>query len=139
MSQPRTSTMTPSTVVPVIAGRARRLPRRDADRRHPRKHHISPASVGNIVLKAGLTRGRRYTGDELVEMIVAWFVGDDVGESERDAITKIGVHLAQPGLRSLVDVDPAIAERVRHRLADVLNERSASRSGICVCGCYACS
>ena len=86
------------------------------------KHGISPASVGNIALKAGLTRGRRYTGDELVEMIVAWFVGDDIGESERDAITKVGVHLAQPGLRSLADVDPAIAERVRHRLAEVLSE-----------------
>ena len=55
-------------------------------------------------------------------MIVAWFVGDDIGEFERDAITKVGVHLAQPGLRSLADVDPAIAERVRHRLAEVLSE-----------------
>jgi hypothetical protein len=34
-----------------------------------RKHGTS-ASVGNIALKAGLTRGRRFTGDELVEMIV---------------------------------------------------------------------
>ncbi len=63
-----------------------------------RKHHISAASVGNIALKAGLTRGRRYTGDELVEMIVAWFVGDDIGESERDAITKVGVHLGTAGV-----------------------------------------
>ena len=89
------------------------------------KHGISPASVGNIALKAGLTRGRRYTGDELVEMIVAWFVGDDIGESERDAITKVGVHLAQPGLRSLADVDPAIAAKVRRRLAEVLRDHSA--------------
>ena len=49
-----------------------------------REHHISAMSVGNIALKAGLTCGRRYTGDELVQMIVAWFVGDDVGESERE-------------------------------------------------------
>ena len=32
-------------------------------------------------------------------MIVAWFLGDDIGESERDAITKVGVHLAQPYFR----------------------------------------
>jgi hypothetical protein len=89
-----------------------------------RKHHISPASVGNIALKAGLTRGRRYTGDELVDMIVRWFVG----ESERDAITKVGMHLAQPGLRSLVDVDPTIAERMRRRLVDALGELSSPPS-----------
>ena len=81
------------------------------------KHGISAASVGNIALKAGLTRGRRYSGDELVEMLAALFVGDDIGESERGAISKVGVHLTQPGLRSLADVDAAIAERVRRRLA----------------------
>jgi hypothetical protein len=89
-----------------------------------RRRHLEPideaASVGNIALKAGLTRGRRYTGDELVDMIVAWFPGEDLGEWDRQAITKVGVHVAQPGLRSLADVDPAITERVRKRLAEVL-------------------
>ena len=80
--------------------------------------------TADLTVPAGLTRGRgpRYTGDELVAMIVVWFVDDDIGESERDAITKVGVHLAQPELRSLADVDPAIAERVRHRLAEVLTD-----------------
>jgi hypothetical protein len=87
-------------------------------RRHP---------VGSIALKAGLTRGRRYTGDELVEMIVAWYVGDDIGESERGAIIKVGVNLTQPGLRALADVDPAIAERMRHRLAEVLKRETRAR------------
>ncbi len=55
-------------------------------------------------------------------MIVAWFVGEDIGESARGCLTRIGVHLAQPGLRSLVDVDPAIVAEVRRRLAEVLGE-----------------
>jgi hypothetical protein len=43
-----------------------------------RKQGISPASVGNIALKAGLARGRRYSGDELVEMIA-----DQTADKER--------------------------------------------------------
>ena len=55
-------------------------------------------------------------------MIVEWFVDNDIGESERGAIYEGRRPPGQPGVRSLADVDPAIAERVRHRPAEVLNQ-----------------
>jgi hypothetical protein len=71
-------------------------------------------------LKAGLTRCRRYTGDELVAIIVAWFVARISANRTVRRLRRSACTLAQPGLRSLADVDAAIAQRVRRRSADVL-------------------
>ena len=47
--------------------------------------------------------------DDLVELVVRWSVGDDTTHEERQTITRIGCRTRQPGLRSLADLDPAIA------------------------------
>ena len=71
-------------------------------------------------------RNRHRSRDELVELVVRWFVGDDTTNEERQTITRIGVHTRQPGLRSLERLAPAIADDVRRRLAEVLH---GSRQG----------
>ena len=110
------------------ATRPRRLPPRHAHRPDiARKHHVSAASVGNIALKAGLTLGRRYAGDELVEMIVRWFAGEELGERDRQAITRVGGHTAHPDLRSLVDVDPVHGLEGAAAVADVLAVEGSRR------------
>ena len=79
--------------------------------------------MSNIAAKHGVLRNRHRSRDELVELVVRWFVGDDTTHEERQTITRIGCRTRQPGLRSLADLDPAIADDVMRRLIDVLRDR----------------
>ena len=54
---------------------------------------------------------------------MCWFVGGDITVEERQTITRIGCCTRQPGLRSLADLDPAIADDVMGRLIEVLRDR----------------
>jgi hypothetical protein len=85
-----------------------------------RRHRVSPATVGNIAVKAGEVRQHQRTGRELVELVVAWFCGADLADAERDAIERVGVAVRQPGLRSLDTLEPMLAVDVRRRLAEQL-------------------
>jgi ligand-binding SRPBCC domain-containing protein len=78
--------------------------------------------VSNVAAKHDVLRNWHRSRDELVELVVRWFVGDTT-KDERDAITRISYRTRQPGLRSFADLDPAIADDVRRRLIDALRER----------------
>jgi hypothetical protein len=79
--------------------------------------------VSNIAAHHGVLRNPHRSRDELVELVVRWFVDGDVDREERQAITRIGCRTRQPGLRSLEQLDPAIADDVIHRLVEVLADR----------------
>ena len=78
--------------------------------------------MSNIAAKHGILRNRHRSRDELVELVVRWFVDGDTTEEERER-SRIGCRTRQPGLRSLAELDPAIADDVRRRLIDVLRGR----------------
>jgi len=61
-------------------------------------------------------------GAELVELVLHSFVGDDTTIEERQMVTRIGCRTRQPGLRSLDQLDPTIADDVTRRLIDVLGD-----------------
>ncbi len=88
-----------------------------------RRHGVSHGSVSNIAAKHGALRNPHRSRDELVELVVGWFVGDDTTAEERQTITRIGCRTQQPGLRSLDHLDAAIADDVARRLIDVLQDR----------------
>jgi hypothetical protein len=87
------------------------------------RHGVSHGTVSNIAARHGVLRNRHRSRDELVELVVRWFVGDDTTGEERDGITRIGCRTRQPGLRSLEHPDPAIAGDVTRRLIDGLRDR----------------
>jgi hypothetical protein len=87
------------------------------------RHSVSHGNVSNIAAKDGVLRNWHRSRDDLVELVVRWFVGDDTTHEKRRMITRLGCRTRQPGLRSLADLDPAIADDVRRRLADVLRDR----------------
>jgi hypothetical protein len=87
------------------------------------RHGVSHGTVSNIAAKPGVLRSRFRSRDELVELVVRWFVGDETTHEERQMIVRIGCRTSQPGLRSLADLDPAITGDVMRRLIDVLRDR----------------
>jgi hypothetical protein len=74
-----------------------------------RRHGVGHSTVSNVAAKHGVLRNPLHARDELVEMVVRWFVGDETTDDERRAIIRIGCRTEQPGLRSLEHLDPAIA------------------------------
>ena len=88
-----------------------------------RRHGVSHGTVSNVAAKHGVLRKWHRSRDELVELVVRWFVGGDITVEERQTITRIGCRTRQPGLRSLADLDPAIADDVMGRLIEVLRDR----------------
>jgi hypothetical protein len=84
------------------------------------RYGVSHGTVSNIAAKHVLRKWHR-SRDERVELVVRWFVGGDTTVEERRMIVRIGCR--QPGLRSLDHVDPAIADDVVRRLAEVLRDR----------------
>jgi transposase-like protein len=87
------------------------------------RHGVSHGTVSNIAARHGVLRNPHRNRDELVELVVRWFIGGDTTHEERQTIVRIGVRTRQPGLRSLADLDPAIAADVIRRLLDVLREQ----------------
>ena len=55
--------------------------------------------MSNIAAKHGVLRKWHRSRDELVELIVRWFVGGDTTVEERRMIARIGCRTRQPGLR----------------------------------------
>jgi len=88
-----------------------------------RRHGVGHSTVSNVAAKHGVLRNPYHSRDELVEIVVRWFVGDETTEDERRAIIRIGCRTEQPGLRSLEGLDPAIADDVVRRPAEVLRNR----------------
>jgi hypothetical protein len=84
--------------------------------------------VSNIAAKHDVLRKWHRSRDELVELVVRWFVGGDTTVEERRMITRIGCRTRQPGLRSLDHLDPAIADDVARQLAEVLAKRGHCRA-----------
>ena len=75
--------------------------------------------MSNIAAKHSVRNWHR-SRDELVELVVRWFVGADTTVEERRMIVRIGCRTRQPGLRSIENLEPAIADDVVRRLAEVL-------------------
>ena len=87
-----------------------------------RRHGVS-RSVSNIAAKQALCVAGIAAVTEPVELVVRWFVGDATTHEERQMITRIGCRTRQPGIRSLTELDPAIADDLTRRLIDVLRDR----------------
>ncbi len=86
-------------------------------------HGVSHGTVSNIAAGHGVLREWHRSRDELVELVVRWFVGDDTTHAERQMIARIGCCTRQPGLRSIEVLYPAVADDVVRRLAEVLRDR----------------
>jgi transposase-like protein len=87
------------------------------------RHGVGHSTVSNVAARHGVLRKPHRSRDELVELIVRWFIGAETTQEERQAIVRVGCRTNQPGLRSLEQVDAAIADDVIRRLIDVLRSR----------------
>ncbi len=88
-----------------------------------RRHGVSPATVSGLAVRHGVSRVPKYSRDELVELVVRRLVGDDLTHDEREAIRRVGCRTQAAGLRTLDELDPAIAADVARGLIDRLRER----------------
>ncbi|MGH9138860.1 MAG: helix-turn-helix domain-containing protein [Acidimicrobiales bacterium] len=93
------------------------------------RHGVSHGTVSNIGRRH--YRQRRITNrhDELVELAVAWLLGDEqLTATERDALNRIGLVTRLPGLRAMAHVDPELQPAIAERLARVLTSRWPTRT-----------
>ena len=88
------------------------------------RHGVGHSTVSNVAARHGMLRNPHHSRDDLVELVVRWFVGGATTREERDAIARIGCRTRQPGLRSLELLDPAIADDVLRRLAELLRDKA---------------
>ena len=88
------------------------------------RHGVGHSTVSNVAARHGMLRNPHHSRDDLVELVVRWFVGGATSREERDAIARIGCRTRQPGLRSLEVLDPAIADDVLSRLAELLRDKA---------------
>lgn len=87
------------------------------------RHGVSAATVSGLAVRHGVSRVPNHTRDELVELCVRHLVGDDLTHEEREVIRRVGCRTQAAGLRTLDELDPAIAAAVARGVIERLQER----------------
>ena len=66
---------------------------------------------------------RARTREEIVDLAVAWLMGDDVERESLTVLQHVGCRLSARGLRSIVTMEPAIQADVARQVAIAISNR----------------
>lgn len=88
---------------------------------------MSYSNVSNIGRRRYRQRLHTRTHDELIEIIMRWFTGHPVTETELDAITRVGVRTRNTGLAAFDHLDPALWPHLAANLIDTITADPGDR------------
>ena len=66
--------------------------------------------------------------DELVDLVVRWFLGESLDTVEVDVIARIGCRVHQRGLRALADLEPGMRRDVALQVVAEITDRYIDRN-----------
>lgn len=92
------------------------------------KHGVSTSTVSRLAQRAGILRVPYRERDELVDLVVRWFLGEPLDTVEVDVIARIGCRVHQRGLRALADLEPGMRRDVALQVVAEIADRYIDRN-----------
>lgn len=90
-------------------------------------HGVSYSNVSNVGRRRYRQRMHVRAHNELIEIIMRWFTGHPVTETEIDAISRVGVRTRNGGLAAFDHIDPALWPHLAASLVDAIKDQRSVR------------